>query len=237
MLISTGFEIDAPFDAVWDALLDLERVAPCLPGAQIEERVDDSTARGRFRVKLGPVTASYRGTLVIEGADRERGEVVLRGQATDTSAGGTAAVVIHNHVARADGGATSVRMDTDVKLTGRAAQLGGRASMMQAIADRMVGQFAAALREELDGSTPEESPGAVAAGAPAANAPPAGVPAASAAPVSASAGARSRESEPLDVRSLARDLLADNLLPVAGACVAIGAILGVTFERARRGRQ
>jgi carbon monoxide dehydrogenase subunit G len=151
MQISTGFEIDAPFDEVWDVLLDLERVAPCVPGAEIEERIDESTARGRFRVRLGPVTASYRGTIRIEEVDRDRGEVVLRGQGTDTAAGGTAEMVVHNRVV-SENGRTAVQIDTDLKLSGRAAQFGGRRSMMQSIADRMVGQFAAELRNELSAS-------------------------------------------------------------------------------------
>jgi carbon monoxide dehydrogenase subunit G len=151
MQISTGFEVDAPFQQVWEALLDLERVAPCVPGAQIEERIDAATARGRFRVRLGPVGATYRGTITIDEADRESGNVVLRGQGNDTGAGGTATMVVRNHV-RGTNGTTTVQMDTDVTLTGRAAQLGGRRSIMQSVADRMVDEFAAALRDELSGA-------------------------------------------------------------------------------------
>lgn len=151
MQISTGFEIDAPFEEVWEALLDLERVAPCVPGADLEERVDGSTARGRFRVRLGPVSATYRGTIAIDSADRERGDVVLRGNAQDTAGGGMATMVIHNHLVGAEG-RTAVRMETDITLTGKAAQIGGRRSILQSVADRMVGDFASALRQELSGA-------------------------------------------------------------------------------------
>jgi carbon monoxide dehydrogenase subunit G len=218
MQISTRFEIEAPFDEVWDILLDLDRVAPCVPGAEIEERIDESTARGRFRLRLGPVTASYRGTISIDEIDRERGEVVLRGLATDTSAGGTAEMVVHNHVV-GENGTTSVRMDTDLKLTGRAAQFGGRRSMMQSIADRMVGQFAAALREELStpGSTGRAQPEHV--GGAAAREPPA------------------PEPEPLDAGPLLRGLVADHVPIVAGGCLLAGFVAGLLAGRAVGSRQ
>jgi uncharacterized protein len=214
MQISTRFEIEAPFDDVWDILLDLDRVAPCVPGAEIEERIDESSARGRFRLRLGPVTASYRGTISIEEVDRERGEVVLRGHATDTSAGGTAEMVVCNHVA-AENGKTSVQIDTDLKLTGRAAQFGGRRSMMQSIADRMIGQFAAALREEL--STPKAS--------------------ASREPSADVGDAAIREPpspqpEPLDAAPLLRGLAADHVSIVAGGCLLLGFVAGLLAGRA-----
>jgi carbon monoxide dehydrogenase subunit G len=157
MQISTGFEIDAPFEEVWAALLDLGRVAPCVPGAEIEERIDDSHARGLFRVRLGPVSASYRGTIAIESADRESGDVVLRGDARDTSGGGNATMVIRNHLA-GENGRTAVQMDTEVTLTGRAAQIGGRRSILQSVADRMVGDFASALQRELAGGARTAEP-------------------------------------------------------------------------------
>ncbi len=213
MQISTGFEIDAPFEQVWDALLDLDRVAPCVPGAEIEERVDETTARGRFRVRLGPVTANYRGTIAIEEADRERGDVVLRGQGQDTAAGGTATMVIHNHLA-GNGGTTAVQMETDLKLTGRAAQIGGRRSILQSVADRMVGEFATALREELSG-------GAAAAEAP---------------PSQASQEAPERPApDALDAGSLLRGVAADNVRYVVGAALLAGCVVGALVARRRRG--
>ena len=66
MKLEQSFEVKAPIDVVWEALNDLERVAPCLPGAAITGHDDDGTYHGEFRVKLGPTTAAYRGTIKIE---------------------------------------------------------------------------------------------------------------------------------------------------------------------------
>jgi uncharacterized protein len=140
MRISTGFEIEAPFEAVWEVLLDLECVAPCVPGATVGHRVDESTARGRFRVKLGPVTASYRGTIAITEVDLDSGDVVLRAQASETAGGGDRRRR-HSELRHGCERDTTVLMDTDLRLTGSAAQFGGRRSVMQSIADRRVSQF------------------------------------------------------------------------------------------------
>ena len=69
MKLEQSFEVDAPIEQVWTALIDLEKVAPCLPGAAITGHDDDGTYHGEFQVKLGPTTASYRGTIKIESAD------------------------------------------------------------------------------------------------------------------------------------------------------------------------
>ena len=66
MKLEQSFEVDAPVEQVWTALIDLEKVAPCLPGASITGHDDDGTYHGEFQVKLGPTTASYRGTIKIE---------------------------------------------------------------------------------------------------------------------------------------------------------------------------
>ena len=69
MKLEQAFEVQAPIERVWEALIDLERVAPCLPGATITDHDEDGTYHGEFKVKLGPTTASYRGTVKIEEAD------------------------------------------------------------------------------------------------------------------------------------------------------------------------
>ena len=69
MKLEQSFDVDAPLDAVWAALIDVQRVAPCLPGAEVTEVGEDGTYNGTFSVKIGPATASYRGTLKIEEVD------------------------------------------------------------------------------------------------------------------------------------------------------------------------
>jgi len=72
-----SFEVDAPIDEVWQALIDISRVAPCLPGAEITDKADDGSYKGTFTVKLGPTTASYNGVLKIEEADEAAHRAVL----------------------------------------------------------------------------------------------------------------------------------------------------------------
>ena len=83
MKLEQSFEVQAPIDQVWAALIDLERVAPCLPGAAITQRDDDGTYHGTFQVKLGPATAAYRGTIRIEEADEEARRATLKARGTD----------------------------------------------------------------------------------------------------------------------------------------------------------
>jgi uncharacterized protein len=228
MRILNDFTVDAPFEDVWDLLLDLERVAPCVPGAQIDERVDDRAARGRFKVKLGPVTATYKGTIKIAEADRRTGDVVLRGEGTETTASGTAAMVVRNRVADEDG-VTRVSMDTDLKVTGRAAQFGGRASLMQSVADRMVREFAAALRSELAGNG--TVPAAETSPSPASSPSGAAATVAAGRPTEPPSPRPARADEPLDAGPLLRGLLAERIGFVAAACLGAGFVLGFLVAR------
>ncbi len=83
MKLEQSFEVDAPVEQVWTALIDLEKVAPCLPGAAITGHDEDGTYHGEFQVKLGPTTASYRGTIRIESADAETHTATLAARGSD----------------------------------------------------------------------------------------------------------------------------------------------------------
>jgi uncharacterized protein len=127
MKLEQSFEVAAPIDEVWAALNDLERVAPCLPGAAITEHDEDGTYHGTFQVKLGPTTAAYRGT------DK-------RGQ------GGASATIV-NTLSEHDG-ATTVHAATDFTITGRLASF-GRGGMMQDISNRLLRDFSTCLQSRL----------------------------------------------------------------------------------------
>ena len=86
MKLEQSFEVDAPIEQVWTALIDLEKVAPCLPGAAITGHDDDGTYHGEFQVKLGPTTASYRGTIKIESADAATHTATLAARAATSAA-------------------------------------------------------------------------------------------------------------------------------------------------------
>jgi carbon monoxide dehydrogenase subunit G len=147
MKLEQSFEVQAPIDQVWSALIDLERVAPCLPGASITGRDEDGTYHGEFQVKLGPTTAAYRGTISIEDADESAHRATLKARGTDKRGQGGASATIVNTL-REDGGATHVDAVTDFTITGRLAAF-GRGGMIKDISNRLMRDFATCLQSRL----------------------------------------------------------------------------------------
>lgn len=154
MKLEQSFEVKAPVDEVWAALTDLERVAPCLPGAAITGHDEDGTYHGEFKVKLGPTTASYRGTVKIEGTDDATHTATMRAKGTDKRGQGGAQATIVNRLTSVDGG-TRVDAVTDYTITGRLASF-GRGGMIQDISNRLLGDFSTCLQAQL--ATPEAEP-------------------------------------------------------------------------------
>ncbi len=147
MKLEQSFEVAAPIDQVWHALNDLERVAPCLPGAAITDHDEDGTYHGTFQVKLGPTTASYRGTIKIENADESTHTATLKARGTDKRGQGGANATIVNTLSEHDGG-TTVEAVTDFTITGRLARF-GRGGMMEDISNRLMRDFATCLSSRL----------------------------------------------------------------------------------------
>jgi uncharacterized protein len=147
MKLEQSFEVAAPIDEVWAALNDLERVAPCLPGAAITGHDEDGTYHGSFQVKLGPTVAAYRGTIRIESADERTHTATLSARGTDKRGQGGASARIVNTLSER-GGTTTVRAETDFTITGRLASF-GRGGMMQDISNRLLRDFATCLQSRL----------------------------------------------------------------------------------------
>jgi len=147
MKLEQSFEVHAPIDTVWVALNDLERVAPCLPGAAITGHDDDGTYHGEFKVKLGPTTAAYKGTIKIENADEATHTATLAAKGTDKRGQGGANATIVNTLHEIDGG-TPVDAVTDFAITGRLARF-GRGGMIQDISNRLLRDFATCLATRL----------------------------------------------------------------------------------------
>jgi carbon monoxide dehydrogenase subunit G len=141
------FEVAAPIDHVWAALNDLERVAPCLPGAAITDHDEDGTYHGTFQVKLGPTTAAYRGTIKIDSADESTHTATLKARGTDKRGQGGANATIVNTLSEHEGG-TRVEAVTDFNITGRLARF-GRGGMMEDISNRLLRDFATCLSSRL----------------------------------------------------------------------------------------
>jgi uncharacterized protein len=147
------FTVPAPVDQAWDVLLDLERVAPCLPGAQLSGR-DGREFRGQMAIKLGPVTSRYDGTVRIEQADPASRHALMRAQARDARGSGTAAASIATAMRPVEGG-TLVTVETDIQISGPAAQFGR--GVMQEVSSKLMARFATCLAEEMQAQTsPDE---------------------------------------------------------------------------------
>jgi hypothetical protein len=142
-----SFNVAAPPEAVWSALIDVHRVAPCLPGAQITEAADDGTYHGTFTVKLGPTTAVYRGTLKLASVDEGSRTARMSAKGTDKRGQGSASAEIVSTVAR-EGDAARVEIVTDMHITGRLARF-GRSGMIEDISNRLLREFSACLQDRL----------------------------------------------------------------------------------------
>ena len=184
MKLENEFTVPAPVAAAWDVLLDVERVAPCLPGATIDGAEGDVYS-GTMKIKVGPITTSYKGTVQIEEADEAGRRAVMRAQARDSRGQGTAAATITSTMEEVEGG-TRVHVETDMRVTGPAAQFGR--GVMQDVSAKLMGRFADCLAEEIAGAgATAEPPAAEEAGGAASSAP---QPAAETGPAPAPEGAR-----------------------------------------------
>jgi uncharacterized protein len=149
MKLENEFTVPAPIDEAWAVLLDVERVAPCLPGAAVEPGGDEGAYNGTMTVKIGPITARYKGTVRIQEADEAGRRAVMRAQAKDARGQGTAAATITSTMVEASDG-TRVKVETDMRVTGPAAQFGR--GVMQDVSAKMMRQFAECLASEMSAS-------------------------------------------------------------------------------------
>ena len=156
MKLEQSFDVDAPLETVWAALIDVQRVAPCLPGAEVTEAGDDGTYHGTFSVKLGPATASYRGTLKIEDTDEAAHRATMRASGTDKRGQGGAKALMVSTLTPGEGGGTHVSVETDFTITGRLASF-SRGGMIQDISNRLLREFAECLQGTLAGEQPTEA--------------------------------------------------------------------------------
>ena len=140
------FTVNTPIDQAWEAMLDLEKVTPCLPGAALTEQVGDEY-KGTMTVKLGPVTAKYQGTVKIDDADEEAHRAVIKADGKDARGQGTASATITSTLHEEGSDSTRVHVATDMQITGRVAQFGG--GMHQEVAEKIMGRFADCLEKEL----------------------------------------------------------------------------------------
>jgi uncharacterized protein len=147
VVITTKFELGVPLDAAWAYLLDVKRMAHCVPGASLTDVIDDRTYDGKVEVKLGPIAVGYKGRVAIEEIDEAAHTVRLKASGTESRGrGGASATVTARLEPSATG--TSVVMDSDIAVTGLVAQF-GRTGIMQEVAQRLAQRFASCIDQEL----------------------------------------------------------------------------------------
>lgn len=212
MELTSTFSVSQPVDRAWAVITDLERVAPCLPGAALLG-IDGDDYRGAVEIKVGPVTAQYEGVARFAERDDAAHHAVLRAEGRDVRGQGNAAATIDLTLTEMGSG-TQVSIDTDLELAGRVAQFGR--GVIADVSGKLIGHFATRLEEEM-----------------AASGSPAPVPAAAPLPDPAPPARRSIDDvEPLDLISVGRGAALKQAVPVAAALV--GLLLGVLLGR--RGR-
>lgn len=224
MKLKHDFRVDVPVDEAWLVLLDIERIAPCMPGAQLQE-VDGDEYRGIVKVKVGPITAQYKGVAHVTETDQPAGRLVIRAEGRDTRGQGNASALI-TALLTADGTGTRVVVDTDLNVTGKVAQFGR--GVMADVSSKLLGQFVDCLGTNIltagPDPTPADSPAPPASAAPS-------EPSTGPAPTGPSAttpGAPRRidapEAEAVDLMRAAGGAVAKRLVPLLAAAVVVAGV-------------
>lgn len=229
MDLNHQFTVAVPVEDAWKILTDLERIAPCLPGAQLQE-VEGDIYRGVVKIKVGPIQAQFKGQASFVERDDAAHKAVLKGEGRDTGGKGNASALITAEMTAVDATSTSVTVNTDLSITGKVAQFGRGA--MADISDKLLGQFVENLNTMiLSGGT--SSSITTSSSEPAAESSPTAptatetssststssnaTPAASSEPTAASSGVRkidAPEAEALDVLALGGSTIIKMALPI-----------------------
>jgi uncharacterized protein len=146
MEIENEFDVPAPVDQVWTYLLDVERVAPCMPGAELTEVIDDHTWKGKVNMKLGPVSLAFAGTVTMQERDDQAKRIVLAAKGMEQKGKGAANASVTSWLEQGDG-VTNVKMRADIHLTGTVAQLSR--GLLPEVSRKLTQQFADCLLQSM----------------------------------------------------------------------------------------
>lgn len=167
MQFENSFDVPLPPAEAWKVLLDVPRIAPCLPGAELTETLGPDKYKGRAGVKIGPVNLFFAGEAEIVERDEVARKARLKGRGNDTKGRGQASATVDFNLVEANGG-TRVNVITDLNMTGMVAQYGRASGLMKEIAGAILTQFADNLRKEIERTAPTATPAAAVAEATAA---------------------------------------------------------------------
>jgi uncharacterized protein len=235
MELTNELRLAVPIEEAWAALTDLERVAPCMPGAQLQE-VEGDEYRGIVKVKVGAISAQYTGTARLVERDERAHRAVLQAAGRDTRGQGNATARVTAVLTPADGG-TAVSLVTDLSITGKVAQFGR--SVLSDVSGKLLGQFARQLETALQSSSAShEAAGGPAAGVNGSAVRPGGTSgsaAASGAAGPASSAVRTvaaPEAAPVNLLEVAGPSVAKRVVPLVAAA-ALGVLASVWLRRRR----
>ena len=209
MDLNHNFTVEVPVEDAWRILTNVERIAPCLPGAQLQE-IEGDVYRGAVKVKVGPIQAQFKGQASFVEFDEVAHKVVLKGEGRDIGGKGNASALITAELTALSATSTSVTVNTDLSVTGKVAQFGRGA--MADISDKLLAQFVVNLNEMIAASDAPAAEAPVATPAPAA-------PAESAQPTVRKIDGP--EAEALDLLSISRGVIVKRALPVVVVVAAI----------------
>ena len=156
MEFDNSFEVPLPPDKAWATLMDIKSIAPCMPGAELTEIVDDTTFKGKVSVRLGPVSLTFQGAASFEGVDDTAHKATVKAQGADAKGRGGANANVAFHLEPSDAGST-VKIHTDLQLSGSVAQYGRGAGMIQDLAGQIIGQFATNLSQKIEAEMPADA--------------------------------------------------------------------------------
>jgi len=240
MELNHSFTVQLGIDDAWKVLTDLERIAPCLPGAQLQE-IEGDVYRGVVKVKVGPISAQFKGQASFEERDDAHRRAVLKGEGRDTGGKGNASALITAQLEEVSEGVTTCTVHTDLMITGKVAQFGRGA--LADVSDKLLAQFSDNLGALLAEQPPAaQAPAAAAATAiaePAVEATATDTASSTEAPAAAAPSAPSAPqirkidapaNEPIDLLGTAGAPLLKRLLPVIGGVL----VLWLLLRRRRR---
>lgn len=218
--LNHSFTVPVAVDDAWRILTDVERIAPCLPGAQLQE-IEGDVYRGVVKVKVGPIQAQFKGQASFVERDDANHRAVLKGEGRDTGGKGNASALITATMTRLSDTETTCDVTTDLTITGKVAQFGRGA--MKDISDKLLAQFVENLNELI-----ATQPAAPAPVAPTADAPTES----QSSETAATPGVRTidaPEAAPIDLLSTAGGTIAKYAIPAVAAVVAVVVLALVIF--------
>jgi len=157
MNLSHQFEIPADIDTAWGLLLDIPRIAPCMPGAELTEIVDERTYKGLARVKIGPISLQFNGEAEIVEVDDGDHRATVRARGADSKGRGNADATVHFALTPDGEQKTLVKVETDLTLSGAVAQYGRASGLIDSVANQIIADFVKNLEAELATGQPESA--------------------------------------------------------------------------------